>query len=113
MKVLFVCNMNQMRSPTAEVIFKDHPHLDVRSAGVYSEAAVTIDRDLLAWTDIIFVMEEGQQDIIWNRFGDLIQRKRIICLDIPDVYDYMDPILVLILKHRVKEHLARLNIPDP
>jgi len=31
--------------------------------------------------------------------------KRVICLDIPDDYDYMDPVLVELLKRKVTPFL--------
>jgi hypothetical protein len=40
LKVLFVCSQNRLRSVTAERIFRDHPHLEVRSAGTDRNAQV-------------------------------------------------------------------------
>lgn len=34
MKLLFMCTKNKWRSPTAEKIYKDSAHLNVRSAGI-------------------------------------------------------------------------------
>lgn len=39
-KILFVCSYNRYRSPTARKIFSDHPELDVKSAGIESNALV-------------------------------------------------------------------------
>jgi predicted protein tyrosine phosphatase len=34
---------------------------------------------------------------------------RLICLDIPDQYDFLDPALVTLLRDRATAHLARLQ----
>ena len=94
-----------MRSPTAEDIFKLYPQLEVKSAGIYEEAVIPINRELIDWADIIFVMEKQQQDLIHRQFKDTAAPKIIICLYIADKYDYMDPELVHLLKQRVHPHL--------
>jgi len=57
LKVLFVCAMNKKRSPTAEQIYKNDARLEVRSAGVRSEAKRRISEQDLKWADVVFVME--------------------------------------------------------
>lgn len=106
-KVLFVCNLNMMRSPTAEDLFKGHSKIDVKSAGISRNAVVPLNDELLQWADIVFVMEKEQMDFIKKRFkkiGDL----QIISLDISDCYDYMDPVLIDILKKKVNIQIAHL-----
>lgn len=110
LKILFVCNLNMMRSPTGEEVFRENPRLDVKSAGVDKDAIARVTVDLLEWADIVFVMEKRQRNIIHNDFKDIYQRKRIICLYIPDKYDYMDPDLIDIMKRKVGAKLAKLDI---
>jgi predicted protein tyrosine phosphatase len=105
LKVLFVCSQNRLRSPTADKVFSADPRLEVRSAGVDRDAIVPITRELLEWADVIFVMEKRHRNAIHRSFKDIYQRKRIICLYIPDVYDYMDPELVQLLEHSVASQL--------
>ncbi len=107
LKVLFVCLQNRLRSPTAEKVFSDHPRLAVKSAGVDRDSTVPVTRELLEWADLVFVMEKKQRNIIHKKFKDLYQKKRIICLYIPDDFDYMDPILVGLLEDGVRPHLGR------
>ncbi|MBI4261401.1 MAG: phosphotyrosine protein phosphatase [Actinobacteria bacterium] len=106
MRVLFLCDRNRLRSPTAQAVFGDDPRLEVRSAGVRSDAVVGITRELLEWADVIFVMEKSQRNVIRKRFEDVYQSKRIVCLYIPDEFDLMDPVLVRLLTERVAPHLA-------
>ena len=100
-KILFVCSENRLRSPTAERIFKDYKDIEVRSAGLSEESRVMLNEKLLKWADLIFVMEDFQKDIIKKRFPNI--KKTVIVLDIDDIYDYMDPVLIKLLKEKTKK----------
>lgn len=50
-------------------------------------------------------MEKKHLRRIQEKFSDIIRNKRIIVLDIPDDYKYMDEELVEILKARVSEYI--------
>ena len=103
--VLFVCSQNRLRSPTAEKVFADFPGIKVASAGLDDDAEVTLGPELLAWADIIFVMEESHSKGISKKFAQQLENKRIICLNIPDEFERMDPTLVSILKSKVPPFL--------
>ena len=48
--------------------------------------------DLLTWADVIFVMEKAQRNKLFTKkFKAFLTTQRLICLDIPHDYDYMDP----------------------
>ena len=99
MKVLFICNQNQNRSKTAEDIFKGR--FQTKSAGLYNEKPVTEKQ--LSWADLVIVMENAQRLEISKRFPKQYIQKRILSLDIPDVYHYNQPELINILKSKVNE----------
>ncbi len=101
MNVLFVCNQNQNRSKTAEEIFSDK--FNTKSAGLYNENPVTEDE--LSWADVVFVMESSQRTEISGRFPGIYLSKRIISLDIPDIYRYNQPELIKVLNSKVSELL--------
>jgi len=103
--VLFVCSQNRLRSPTAEQVFADWPGIEVASAGLNDGAESPVTPELLAWTDLIFVMEKTHRSRLRSKFGPHLKRQRIICLDIPDDYPFMDPELVKLLKASVPRHL--------
>ncbi len=104
MKVLFICNQNQNRSKTAEVLFRDR--FETKSAGLYNENPVTEKQ--LAWADVVAAMEEEQRYELSKRFPKMYMQKRILSLDIPDVYHYNQPELVELLKSKVNELLPIL-----
>ncbi|NET14276.1 MAG: phosphotyrosine protein phosphatase, partial [Okeania sp. SIO1H6] len=55
----------------------------------------------IQWADIIFVMEKSHQRKLSNKFQPRLKNKRVICLDIRDEYEYMQPELVELLKKKV------------
>lgn len=103
--VLFLCSQNRLRSPTAEQVFADWPGIETSSAGLNHDAENPLTPELLAWADLIFVMERAHRTKLSSRFRGHAGGKRIVCLDIPDDYDYMDPGLVRLLQAKVPRHL--------
>jgi len=101
--LLFICSKNQWRSPTAELLFKNHPVHQARSAGTSDKARVKINQKLIDWADVIFVMERKHKDLLKQRFA--FADKELIVLDIPDDYQFGDPELVKILKAALEEYL--------
>jgi predicted protein tyrosine phosphatase len=99
--VLFICSQNRLRSPTAEQIFSGKPGFEVASAGLNPEAEVRVSPELLNWADVIFVMEKRHKSKLAKQFRPHLREKRIICLDIPDLFDYMSPELVRLLESKV------------
>ncbi len=105
MRILFVCSRNRLRSPTAARVFETEPGLEVDSAGLNRDAENPLTREQVEWADIIFVMETAHRNRLRRRFGKYIRSQRIICLDIPDRYTYMEDELVKRLRLAVGPHL--------
>jgi predicted protein tyrosine phosphatase len=103
--VLFVCGKNRLRSPTAEQVFSTWPGIEVGSAGVNADADQPLTGDMVAEADLIFVMEKAHRAKLARRFRLHLKSARVICLDIPDDYAFMDPELVRILEARVPKFL--------
>jgi predicted protein tyrosine phosphatase len=103
--ILFVCGRNKLRSPTAEQIFSDLPGIETASAGTNPDADTPLDAELIEWADMIFVMEKSHRQKLATRFRKHLSKKRVICLDIPDKFAFMDPELVRLLKAKVLPHL--------
>jgi predicted protein tyrosine phosphatase len=108
-RVLFVCQLNRRRSATAERIFCKDPSLDVRSAGTSADALVQVNDRMLAWADVIFVMEREHGSLLQTQFPDSPALTRIVCLDIPDRYGFLDSELIELLRARATPHLDRLR----
>ena len=104
-RVLFVCSQNKLRSPTAEQVFSTWPDLEVDSAGTNHDAENPLTGELVEWAQVIFVMEKTHRNKLSKRFKRHL-KARVICLDIPDDYAFMDPALVTLLKARVGPYLV-------
>jgi predicted protein tyrosine phosphatase len=104
-RILFVCSRNQLRSPTAEQIFASHDDLEVASAGTDPACGNPVTAEMVEDADLIFVMEKAHRTRLQRQFRTSLKRVRVVCLDIPDVYDFMDEDLIRILKTRVSQHL--------
>ena len=104
-RVLFLCSRNRLRSPTAESVFGQRADLEVASAGLAPDAEEPVTPELLDWAEIIFVMEKRHRAALSRRFRRHIRHARILCLDIPDDFDFMDPRLVALLNARAGPHL--------
>jgi len=105
MNLLFVCSENRLRSPTGEEVFSQYEGVEAIGCGTNADAATPVSGDLIEWSDIIFVMEKSHRNKVSKKFKPLLKGKRLICLDIPDEYDRMDPILVRLLENRVLSHI--------
>jgi predicted protein tyrosine phosphatase len=107
--LLFVCSQNKLRSPTAEEVFSSWPNVEVASAGLNRDAETPLTPELVEWADIIFVMEREHRSKLTAGFKRQLNRQRVVCLDIPDRYQFMDPKLVQLLKDRVPKFLETGN----
>jgi len=103
--LLFVCSRNRRRSPTAEQLFAGRDDCEVASAGLASDAEEILSSEDIDWADIIFVMEKKQRAKLSQRFSAHLKNKRVVCLDIPDDYEYMQPELVDLLRAKVARYL--------
>ena len=101
-KVLFVCSRNQWRSPTAETVFRKDAGLSVRSAGTSRAARRTITVADIRWADMILVMEDKHRARLRAQFRNELRYKTMHTLDIPDLYRYMDPDLIAILRAKAE-----------
>ncbi|WP_338764526.1 low molecular weight protein tyrosine phosphatase family protein [Massilia sp. METH4] len=106
-RALFICTQNRLRSPTAEHVFASWPGVETDSAGLGADADIPLSTEQVAWADIIFVMEKTHRNRLSSRFRSHLNGKRVVCLDIPDDYEYMDPALVRLLEARVGRFLKR------
>ena len=71
-----------------------------RNSGGFCRTSQTV-----GWADKIFVMEERHHRFLEKSFATVIHDKEIVCLNIPDIFDYMDPALIRLLREGVEPHL--------
>ena len=81
-------------------MFSRYLNIETDSAGLNADAEVRVSSEQIEWADIIFVMEKSQRAKLTRQFRKNLNGKRVVCLDIPDSYSYMQPELIEILKKK-------------
>lgn len=103
-KLLFVCHSNINRSRTAEDYVNSslHSKYEAKSAGTFATLpwGNPITENLLNWADTIFVMDKEQENFI--KYNNPQSFRKVINLNIPDIYSYGDKELVDIIKRRIR-----------
>ena len=107
LKILFVCTVNRMRSATAHKIFQSDQRFEVKSAGTDKSASTVLNAEHLEWADAIIVMEKQHRSFIRNKYPVYYDKKKIVCLYIPDDFDFMEPELIAILRNKVEDVYKR------
>lgn len=113
-KVLCVCSVGILRSPTlAEILSRDPFNFNTRSVGVDQEYALTpVDLVHVAWADEIVVMTDEQHQVIrtmqseleeYNRGFDAFSTAPVHNFNLQDDYGFRDPTLVRILTRKSYE----------
>lgn len=108
--MLFICSQNKLRSPTAENIFSRLDGFKVLSAGLNHDAEIAVTPELIEWSDYIFVMETNHRNKLKKRFKKYINDQKIVCLNIPDNYNYMNDELIIILKSKVMNYFNNAKL---
>ena len=106
LKLLFVCSRNRWRSPTAEKIFHGVDGFQARSAGTEAGARIKVTAGHIGWADLIFVMEKKHLRRLQEKFPNKLADKHVVCLNIPDDYQFMQAELVERLEAAVAPYLA-------
>lgn len=107
MKILFVCSRNRLRSLTAEHLFHERFGHEARSAGTEPGARIRLNAGHIGWADLVVAMEKRHVRRTRDRFGDALADREVVCLHIPDEYDYMDRELVERLEMEMAPYLDR------
>lgn len=101
---LFVCYANSQRSPTAEGVCREIARvndleIDASSSGISKGADRPLTKEMADKADQIFVM----QDYMKTRLVQDYEQNpgKIVCLEIPDIYNRDDPILIHILESKL------------
>lgn len=106
-RVLFICSRNRLRSPSAERLFADWPGVETDSAGLAADAETPLEREQLEWATLVVVMERRHRQALLRRHAAAMKGKRLVCLDIPDDYAYMQAELLHLLERKAGPFLRR------
>lgn len=104
-KILFICSRNRRRSLTAERLFGGAAGYQVRSAGTQPGARIVVTEGHIGWADMIFCMEKSHANRMRERYAEALEGKSVICLNIPDEYEFMQRELVEELHGKLSGYL--------
>lgn len=93
-RALFICGKARARSPTAAQVFSGWPGVSADFGGISRDADDALSADQIDWADLILVMEPRHARRLTDRFGRIMNGKRVVTLDIRDRYTFMQPELV-------------------
>lgn len=101
-RVLTVCSAGLLRSPTAAHIINQEYGHNTRAVGVVEEyAMIPIDIVQVTWAQEIVCMHEDIAERVRAKFRDV--EDKLVVLDIPDMFEYMAPQLVEMIKTQYAE----------
>lgn len=99
-RVLCVCSAGLLRSPTTAFVLTQEPYnCNTRAAGIEdSFALIPVDQVLLSWADEIVCMSKDQKKRLEKALKDFGYEKPVLCLDVPDCFEYRNPKLIEAIK---------------
>ena len=86
-------------------MFSEYDGVEAIGCGTNSDAETPLSGDLVEWADIVLVMEKSHKNKVSKKYSDLLKGKRLVCLDISDNYECMQPELVKLLEMRVPRYV--------
>lgn len=108
-RTLCVCSAGLLRSPTTAVVLQKEFGRNTRSAGTMDYALIPISEALIMWADEIVVMERRHKSMIQMFIADEMPNSdldslmsKIIVLDIPDNFEYMNDELQSLISEKYK-----------
>ena len=101
-RVLCVCSAGLLRSPTTAFVLSQEPYnCNTRAAGLEETyALVPVDQVLLGWADEIVCMSPEQEERLKEKLTEHGYNTPVICLDIPDQFEYRNPKLIAMIKEK-------------
>ena len=108
--ILFICGKARKRSPTAADVASRLFVAETDFAGLSHDADERLTSEHLKWADTIAVMEKRQLSRLKRQYGALVSGKRLVCLDIADQYEYMQPELVELLTRKLPRMLTKATL---
>ena len=111
-KVVCVCSAGCLRSPTAAFVLSQKPFdFNTRAVGVdRNYAIIPITEELIVWADEIVCMDNTHLHLLKGAASEfsegganILEAKPVIVLDIPDNFEYREPMLMNLIKQRYIE----------
>lgn len=102
-RVLVVCQVGVLRSPTvAEILTREPFNFNCRAVGWDDAALIQISNSLVEWADVIVCLDDEAQLWVEVKFKGRLDFVDIVCLDIPDFFEFRDPRLISMATKKLK-----------
>ena len=104
--ILFICGKARKRSPTAAEVASKLLDMPTDFAGLSNDADERLSSEQIEWADIVVVMEKQQRSRLSRQFSSSLGGKKLVCLDIPDNFEFMQPELVALITKKLGRVVA-------
>lgn len=102
-RVLVVCQVGVLRSPTvAEILTQEPFNFNCRAVGWDDDALIQISNSLVEWADVIVCLDDEAETEVKTKFKDRLDFVDMVCLHIPDFFDFRDPRLISLATEKLK-----------
>ncbi len=108
MRLLFVHPRGGVPHPFPEGTLGNDIRIEVQSMPVGDEPLNEADTALMAWADLVIVMEKRMRQIIRRRLKQAGKVKRVVCLHLPEHHDVRDPAYLALFRERIDVYLEKL-----
>ena len=109
-RVLCVCSAGLLRSPTMANTLHAKYGYNTRAAGYSAEYALIVADDVLvAWADEIVCASSSVASGMIAAFPELATDPRLVTLDLPDSYEWNEPVLVKSITDQYAQYLSTLQ----
>jgi len=99
-RALCLCSAGLLRSPTLAYVLSNKGY-NTRAAGVHDYALIPVDQVLMKWADVVFCVEPYIEEVLSAQFD--LTDKKVVVLNIPDVYAFRDEKLIEIIEKQLGE----------
>jgi len=89
-------------------MYANDQRIVVRSVGTSPSAKRKITQADLQWADVLLCTEKKHLQLIQQQLNALVLPK-VVILNIPDEYEYMDPELITMLEREIEEILVEVS----
>ena len=114
-RALCLCSAGLLRSPTLAFLLMTKYSRNCRAAGVEDSFALVVADDvLLSWADEVWCVSDAVKNRLWqlaeqNKWENILANKKIITMDIPDCYGYMEDELIRQITIRLEQLMPAIN----
>src|SRR5829696_8646478 len=98
--------LNSVNEAPIQKLFEGFALYQARSAGTQPGARIVVTEGHIGWADLIFCMEKSHVSHLRRKFPEAMQGKPVVCLHIPDDYEFMQPDLIDELRAKLAAYIT-------